>query len=61
LEGTCLTRYYYRNIICNNCEVKLPQENKIIFSKTKRLKNGFWYVACALDKYLITDKQVERY
>ena len=61
MEGSCLSCYYYRNVTCDHCELSLPQENKIAFSRTKRLKNGFWCVACALDEHLITDKQVMRF
>jgi len=46
------------NVTCDYCELSLPQENKIAFSRTKRLKNGFWCVACVLDEHLIIDKQV---
>ena len=61
MEGACLSGYYYKNVTCDKCETKLPQENKIAFSKTKRMKNGFWCVACALDEHLITDKQVMKF
>jgi hypothetical protein len=61
MEASCLSSYYYTNVVCDRCEFPLPKENKIAYSKTKRMKTGFWCIACSLDKHLITDKQVMRF
>jgi len=61
MESSCLSSHYYTNVVCDHCEKLLPKENKIAYSKTKRMKSGFWCIACSLDKHLITDKQVMRF
>jgi len=61
IQPSCLSSYYYTNVVCDHCEFPLPKENKIAFSRTKRMKTGFWCIACSLDKHLITDKQVMRF
>ena len=38
-----------------------PENPKIAFTRSKKVKAGFWCVACALDKHVITDKQVIRF
>jgi len=58
IQASCISSHYYNNVVCEHCEMKLPQTKKIAFSRTKRMKSGFWCLACSLDKHLITDKQV---
>jgi hypothetical protein len=58
IQASCISSHYYNNVVCEHCEMKLPQTKNIAFSRTKRMKSGFWCLACSLDKHLITDKQV---
>ena len=39
----------------------IPQDVKIVYTCSKKVKDGFWCVACALDKHVITDKHVIRF
>ena len=56
-----LTNYYYNHVECDCCFRLLPENPKIAFTRSKKVKAGFWCVACALDKHVITDRQVIRF
>ena len=43
---------------CDCCFRPLPQDTKIAYTRSKKVKTGFWCVACALDKHVITDRQI---
>ena len=58
IQASCLSSHYYNNVICEHCEIRLPKENKIAYSRTKKMKTGFWCLACSLDKHFITDKEI---
>jgi len=58
MEGYHLTNYYYGKVKCEICTYRLPKEKKIGYSISKRVKSGFICVGCALEKHLITDKEV---
>ena len=47
--------------MCDCCYRPLPQDRKIAYTTSKKVKEGFWCVACALDKHAITDRQIVRF
>lgn len=59
--GYHLTDYYYNKVSCDCCLRPLPQNKKIAWSRSKRVKSGFWCVACALDRHVITDQEIVRF
>ena len=46
---------------CDCCFRPLPQDRKIAYTRSKKVKAGFWCIACALDKHVVTDKQIVRF
>ena len=59
VQGYHLTNFYYGKAECDSCTYKLPTgKDRITLSRSKRVKSGFWCVACALDKHVITDREV---
>ena len=46
---------------CDICFKPLPEDPKIAYTISKKVKAGFWCVSCALDKHVVTDKQVMRF
>jgi hypothetical protein len=59
VQGYHLTNFYYGKAECDCCQYKLPVGKKrIALSRSKKVKSGFWCVGCALDKHVITDREV---
>ena len=56
-----LTNCYYNHVECDICFRPLPEDPKIAYTISKKVKAGFWCVSCALDKHVVTDKQVIRF
>ena len=46
-----------QNVIAVSTNFQL-EKKRIALSRSKKVKSGFWCVACALDKHVITDREV---